>query len=61
MTSTKPRRGYGDLIARARIDAGLSPEALAERLGKKSKGIVYRLESEEQEPDVETINRLVAG
>jgi len=53
------KKGFGDLIARKRMEAGMTPVELAERLGR-TKGIVYRLESEEQEPDVATINKLIS-
>src|SRR5690348_8923126 len=55
------RRGFGDLIANRRNSVGMTPEQLAARLGRRSKSIVYRLESEEQEPDAETINMLTAS
>lgn len=55
------RKGFGDLIANRRISIGMSPEELAGRLNRRSKSIVYRLESEEQEPDAEMINMLVAS
>lgn len=55
------RKGFGELIAERRIAAGLTPEQLAERLGYKSKTVVYRLESEKQEPDAAIINGLVAA
>lgn len=55
------RKGFGELIAQRRIAAGLTPEQLAERLGYKTKTIVYRLESESQEPDAAVINGLVAA
>src|SRR5690606_6817509 len=38
---------------------GLSPEELAERMNRK-KSLIYRLESEAQEPDAQYINDLVA-
>lgn len=43
------------------MEAGMPPDDLATRLGKRSKSIVYRLENEDQEPDVATINALVAA
>lgn len=55
------RRGFGQLIAERRTKAGLSPEQLAERLGRSSKSIVYRLEAEEQEPSADDINVLTSA
>lgn len=55
------RKGFGELIAKARVAAGLTPEELADRLGYRSKSVVYRLESEGQEPDVALVNGLVAN
>lgn len=52
--------GFGSLIERARLAAGMSPDELAQRLGR-GKSVVYRLESEEQEPSVAQINALVAA
>jgi transcriptional regulator with XRE-family HTH domain len=54
------KRGFGELIAQRRIEAGLTPEQLAERLGRKSKSVVYRIEAEDQEPSVEQINAIVS-
>lgn len=53
-------KGYGRLIEQARISAGLTPEELGRKLGR-TKGIVYRLEAEEQEPNAEQVNRLAAA
>ena len=61
MNVTPGRRGFGELLAKARLAAGLTPEELADRLGYRSKSIIYRLESEEQEPDVALVNGLVAN
>lgn len=52
-------KGYGRLIASAREQAGLGPDELAERLGK-GRTIVYRLETEQQEPTADQINVLTA-
>jgi len=60
MLATVNRKGYGDLIARARDDAGLDVNQLAERIARKP-STVRRLESEETEPSVEQINALVAA
>lgn len=54
-------KGYGILIAEARIREGLTPEELARRLGKRSKTIVYKLESEQQEPTADQVNALAAA
>ncbi len=50
---------YGRLIQEAREAAALTPDQLGERMGR-TKGIVYRLEAEEQQPTVEQINVLVS-
>lgn len=52
-------KGYGRLIATAREQVGMGPDDLAARLGK-GRTIVYRLESEQQEPTAEQINVLTA-
>lgn len=54
------KRGYGDLIAKARDSRGLTVEQLAERLGR-SVSTIRRLENERTEPSVEQINALVAA
>ncbi len=53
-------RGFGELIARKRVEAGLSQLELAKKLKRRSGSFVYRLENEEQEPDTEIINALVS-
>src|SRR5690349_8915282 len=52
------RRGYGDLIAKAR--GAMTPEALGERIGQ-SGTTVRRIEKEETEPSVDQINALVSA
>ena len=52
-------KGYGALIANARIAAGLSADDLAERLGR-TRTFVYRIEQESQEPTIEQVNALAA-
>ena len=48
------------MIAERREQANLTPEQLTERLGRRSKSLVYRLESEAQEPTAADINALTA-
>lgn len=50
-------KGFGRLIAERRELAGLDQGQLAERLGR-GRTIVYRLETEQQEPSAEQINIL---
>jgi len=53
-------REFGDFMARLRSEAGISPEELARRLGRKSKSVVYDLERGEQDPTVADLNILAA-
>lgn len=51
-------KGYGALLERARVAAGLTQIDVARHLGKESKTPIVRFEDERQEPTIDEVNRL---